>query len=313
MKGWKKRIAALLTGFIAGLLVVLCYSFLLHYFHHRTNNTESSGNVKCSNQEVFAKPEEVLSAMRSDNVDVRRELYVRLFLRPGVETAYYDYERDRDYPPRAEAARLRYVQLDDSPEEEALITFARYENPAAVILKRDSCGWNVVATLGSWLRLAEYTEAGWLELPETIRPGVHEVLIHESAGDAARYVRTARLLKLFDNSLRQIARFTEDEITPLENYREPDWNDVKRRRTQHYSFVQSGAGQTARVRLETITETIKYSAAPPTDTYWLETDGAWHTAHRHWNARPAVRLKLLDSRTEELIWNEERKSFVEAG
>jgi len=311
MRGWKKRIAALMTGFAIGLLIVVLYSFLPSHVQQKASKEESSGGVKCSTEDVFTKPEEILSAMRSDNVNVRRELYGRLFFRPGVTTSYYDYERDKDYPPRAEEARLRYVQLDDSPQPEVLISFARYENPAAVILKSSSCGWNVVATLGSWLRFEEYPYADWLELPETIKPGVHEILIHESTGDAARYVRKARLLKLIDGSLQQIAGFTEDEITPLEDYREPDWSNVKHHLVRHYNFVQGTAAQAARLHIETVNDVIKYSGTAPVYTYWLETDGAWHTSRKHWSARPAVCLKLLDSHIEEFIWNEERKKFVE--
>jgi len=312
MEHWKSKIIALIAGFIMGLLVLLLYSIFVSFLHRQSSHTtEWPGSAKCSGEDKFTKPEEVLSALRSDEVNVRREMYRQLFFRPGVTTTYYDYERDKDYPPRAELACLQYVRLDDEPEPEALITFVRFENPVAVILKKSSCGWSVIATLGSWLRFEEYPYADWLELPETNKPGVHEILIHESTGDAVRYVRTARLLKLIDGSLRQIASYAEDEVAPLEDYRAPDWSDVKNHRLSHCDFVQGVAGQPARLHLETINEVLKYSGAAPTYAYWLETDGAWHTARKHWNRRPAVRLKFLDSHTEELTWSEVEKRFVE--
>lgn len=312
MEHWKSKFVALIAGFITGLLVLLIYSFFVSFIHRQIlRAAEPLGKAKCSDGDRLTKPEEVLSALRSDEVNVRREVYGRLFFRPGMATAYYDYERDKDYPPRAEFARLQYVQLDDASEPEALITFVRFENPVAVVLKKSLCGWNVVVTLGSWLRFEEYPYAEWLELPETIKPGVHELLIHESVSDATRYVRTARLLKLIDGSLQQIASYAEDEVTPLENYRAPDWSDVKHHRARHGDFVQGTAGQTARLHIETVDEVLEYSGVAPTYTYWPETDGAWHSARKHWNRRPAARLKLLDSHTEEFTWNEGKKRFVE--
>ena len=54
-------------------------------------------------------------------------VFNQLLLRPDIATVYYDYERDINYPERADRARLQYVQLDDSPELEALLTFVRFE------------------------------------------------------------------------------------------------------------------------------------------------------------------------------------------
>src|SRR5215813_13539831 len=94
--------------------------------------------------DYFNSPEEVLAALKSPEVSVRRNMLGELLLRPEVNTVYYDYERDLNYPERADRARLQYVQLDASPEPEALLTFVRFEHPVALVFKKKSCGWQLL-------------------------------------------------------------------------------------------------------------------------------------------------------------------------
>lgn len=312
-KTWKTRILALATGFAIGLTLVLIYTFIAGLFvrkHPAIPGEGPANGSKCLSGDSFAQPEEVLSALKSDDVSTRRDLYRRLFLRPGIATTYYDYERDKDYPERADRVRLQYVNLDDAPDAEALVTFVRFANPVALVLKKNSCGWEPIIALSAWLRFEDYPYDDWIELPETIRPGVHEILIHDSTSDATRYVRQARLLKLIDGSLEQIAEIEEETITPLDQYRGPDWGDVRQRRINRYVFLR---GRAARLQIESSSEVIKYSGNAPTYTYWLETDGAWHVSRKHWRARPAERIKFLGSHTEQFAWDEQRKRFVKDG
>jgi hypothetical protein len=148
-------------------------------------------------------------------------------------------------------------------------------------------------------------------LPETVKPGVHELLVRESTGDATRYSRNARLLKLTDGALTQIAEFTEESIRPVEGYREADWSDVKLSEVTDHTFLPESDGEGARLRLTTKKETIKYSGAASSYTFWLEGDGAWHTSRKQWRERPDSRLRLLDIHTRELVWDEQRKRFIE--
>jgi hypothetical protein len=314
MQHWIPRLISFLIGFGLGLVLFLIVSFGLGLLRTRLQNSirpEPSGQPRCGAADVFSSPEEILAALRSEDVLVRREVFRRLFLRPGVATTYYDYERDRDYPERAERAEVKYVNLDERSDDEAVVTFMRYENPVALILKKEGCGWRLVSALGAWLRLENYPYPGWLEMPETVTRGVHEILLRESTGDATRYARNARLLKLIDGALVQVAEFSEENIEPVEHYAGADWGDVKRRDTARTVFLTGTDGGKAKLRFETQSEIVKYSGSPPARRYWLETDGAWHVAGGQWRARDAARLRLLNKSAHELVWDEQRKRFVE--
>jgi hypothetical protein len=314
MRHWKSRLIALLTGFAIGLLLFLIVSFLISLLsgHHQSaTRGETLGQRRCGEAESYNSPEEIMAALKSEDVLVRREMFHRLFLRPGAATIYYDYERDRNYPERAERATLNYVNLDDSADAEAVLTFLRYENPVALVLKKEKCGWRLAGALSAWLRFEDYPYQNWLEMPETVERGVHEILLRESTGDSTRYSRNARLLKLTDGALVQVAEFTEESIAPVEDYDAADWSDVKRRETTRFNFLPEQNGDRARLRLETQQEIIKYSGSPTAYTFWLETDGAWHTSRKQWRERASARQRLLDTRTRELTWDEQRKRFVE--
>jgi hypothetical protein len=130
MRHWKSRLSAFLTCFGIGLVLSLIVSFvtgLLRSHRQTATRHEQLGRQDCGLADSFSSPEEILAALKSEDVLVRREVFHRLFLRPGVATTYYDYERDRDYPERAERAELKYVNLDDQSDNEAVLTFMRYE------------------------------------------------------------------------------------------------------------------------------------------------------------------------------------------
>ena len=256
--------------------------------------------------DYFNSPEEVLAALKSPEVSVRVSMLSRLLLRPDVNTIYYDYQRDLNYPERADRARLQYVQLDTSPEPEALLTFVRLEHPVALVFKKKSCGWQLLAAVSSWLRFEDYPYENWLSLPETIEPGVHQLLIRDSSGDSASYVRKARLLRLNGDALTSVAEIEEETIEPIRDYNGPDWSDVKRRRVSNLAF------QGNVIRNEITEETIKLNGAAPRYSYWLETDGSWHARESNWSRRPSTRVNLLGVSTEVLHWNPQEGRFVKS-
>ena len=317
MRHWKSSLLSFLTGFGIGLALFLIVGFavgLLKPHQQSVAHGEPSAQHPCGVADSFSSPEEILAALKSEDVLVRREVFQKLFLRPGFSTTYYDYERDRDYPERAERAELKYLNLDDQSADEAVITFVRYEKPVALILKNGECGWWLAGALSSWLRFEDYPYQGWLELPETVKKGVHDILVRESTGDATRYLSNIRILRLMDGALAEVAEFTEEEIKPVEGYRGANWSDVKQRDTTSYSFLPETDGRAgdARLRLNTKEEMIVYAGAIPSNTFWMETDGAWHTSRKQWRERANVSLRLLGEHTRELIWNDERKIFTES-
>ena len=260
----------------------------------------------CATADYFNSPEEVLSALKSSEVEVRRTMWHRLLLKPDIATVYYDYERDFNYPERADRTQLQYVQLDDSQEPEALLTFVRFEHPIALVFKQKACGWQLVAALSSWLRFEDYPYENWLSLPQAIKPGVHQLLIRDSNGDSVSYIRKARLLRLNGDALTDIAEIEEERIEPVRDYHNSDWSDVKRHRVSNIMFQTNG------IRNEVTDEIIKLNGAAPRYSYWLETDGSWHARESNWSHRPATRVNKSSVTTEILVWNPQEGRFVKS-
>ena len=313
----KGRLSAFALSFAVGLLLAFACRFAVGLFirHAETSRTDISAaqTHACPPDESFASPDEVLAALGSVDVGVRREIFRRLFLRPGVETSFYDYERDKDFPERAEGARLQLVNLDDSPGEEALITFVRNDNPVAVVLKRCACGWKTVAAISSWLRFEDYPYADWIELPEAIRPGRHVIVVRDSTGDATRYTRRARVLSLTGDHLEQVAEVEEELIVPIEGYAGADWAEVKRRRRGVLDFTPQSIGSPAHLRVKYRDEVVRFSGVEPLNVYWREGDGVWHEARRHWRSRQCEVLEPATLSEEQFVWSEQKNRFVPAG
>ncbi len=313
----RSRMISLIVCFIIGLLSFFLFTMLMSRLLLKKTpgrvliETRRKSDAACAGN--FSSPDEILSALQSADVDVRREMHRRLFLQPGITTSFYDYERDWNYPARAEHGKIRYPNLDDTPEPEALITFVRYESPVALVLKRGACGWQAVAALSAWLRYEDYPYDDWLELVETVKPDQQQLLIRDSDGDATRYVRKARLLKLMNNSLEEVARYDEETITPLENYKGADWESVKKREMRRAEFAPANGDAPARLTLRVATEALKYSGVAPSQTFWRETDGAWHTAREHWRMRKSLSVgRAPASETETFVWDEGKQRFIPA-
>lgn len=301
---WKSRLTSFAICFAIGLTVAFIVAFMLRQRRHQPQLTPCHGN------DYFNRPEDVLAAIKSDEVSVRRETLKRLLLRPEISTVYYDYERDLNYPERADRARLEYVQLDDT-EPEAVLTFVRLEHPMALIFSQDSCGWKPVGALSSWLRFEDYPYDNWLTLPSTIKPGIHELLVRDSNGDATFYHRKSRLLRLDRGHLTQIAEFDEEILDPVEGYADRDWNDVKQKESSNITFSRGSANENPTIQIETTTSLIKLRGPIPSYSYWLETDGTWHTRKRSWNARSPQVLKVLNITKEPwLTWDATAGRFV---
>jgi hypothetical protein len=285
--------------FVIGFLAAALVTAILSRFSRK--RTEIS---PCAAADYFNSPEEVLAALKHPEVEVRRAILNQLMLRPDISTIYYDYERDLDYPERADRARLQYVQLDDSPGQEALLTFVRFEHPVALVFKQKTCGWRLVAALSSWLRFEDYPYENWLSLRETIEPGIHQLLIRDSYGDSSSYVRKARVLRLNGDALTQVAEIEEESIQHIDGYEGSNWSDLKLHRVNKYTFTS------ANIQSDITEEIIKLNGAAPQYSYWLETDGSWHARQSNWHRRPATRVKLIGVVTNSLYWNPQEGRFI---
>lgn len=317
---FKWRLTAGAFGFTTGLLLASVYAVLAGLFTAHVAPPTRAGVARaplCTAEEAsasFASPGEVLNALRSDEVGVRRAAFRRLLLRPGITTAYYDYERDMDFPERAESARVQFVNLDDAPEAEAVVTFIRTDSPVALVLKHGACGWRSVAALSAWLRFEDYPYTDWLELPEVLRPGQHAILVRDSTGDALSYTRRARVLRLAGDQLEQVAEIEEEAIEPVEGYAGTDWAQVKHRSEASYTFTPPQAdGTPAQLRVAYKNELVRYTGVEPLNVYWREGDGVWHQVRRHWRTRAATVLKSEPNREEQFVWSAQAGRFVRAG
>jgi hypothetical protein len=304
---WKSRLVAFVTCFAIGFLAAAIVAAIWSRFSRK--HGEAPAASPCATADYFNSPEEVLAALKSPEVSVRRNMRSRLLLRPDMATVYYDYERDFNYPERADRAQLRYVQLDDSPEEEALLTFVRFEHPLALVFRKKSCGWHLVAALSSWLRFEDYPYDNWLSLREAVEPGVRQLLVRESYGDSNSYVRKARLLRLQGDALTPVAELEEEALEPVPDYKGSDWANVKLHRVNQSSFAYERDGEGANIDNEVTSEIVKLDGASPHYSYWLESDGSWHARESNWSRRPAKRLKPLGVANETLWWNPQEGRF----
>ena len=301
---WKSRLISFIACFAIGFAVAAVAARL--WLHREQSQIAVS---PCATADYFNSPEEVLAALKSPEVEVRRQMFRQLVLRPDIATVYYDYERDINYPERADRGRLQYAQLDDS-DEEALLTFVRLEHPVVLVFKKKFCGWQLVGGVSSWSRFEDYPYENWLGLVETIEPGVRQLLIRDSHGDATSYVRKARVMRLKGDVLRQVAEVEEESFEPVAGYDGPDWSDVKRHRINRplYSYEREGEG--ANILSEVTEEIVKLNGVTPQYSYWLETDGSWHARQSNWSRRPATRVKLLSVSSETVEWNPQEGRFV---
>src|SRR6266550_6122583 len=97
MRRWKSRTLAFTICFSIGLLAAFVFASIFGLFARRQRPLSLAQPFSanpCAAADYFRAPEEVLSALKSPEVNVRREMFQRLFVRPSVATVYYDYERD---------------------------------------------------------------------------------------------------------------------------------------------------------------------------------------------------------------------------
>lgn len=303
---WKSRAVAFTTCFVVGFVVAAIVTAILS----RRGSSKQDEAPPCAAADYFISPESVLGALKHPEVEVRKAIRKRLLLRPDVATVYYDYERDLEYPERADHAELKYVQLDAEPGEEAVVTFLRLEHPVGLIFKKKSCGWRLVTAVSSWLRFEDYPYVYWLTTPESIEPGVHQLAIRESYSDGLRYFRNVRVLRLTGDALTQVAKIEEESLEPVADYDGADGDDVKLHRVNRIEFSSERQGGGAHIRNDITEEIIKLDGAAPQYNYWLDTDGSWHSRFSSWHHRHATRLKLLSESREFLNWNSQEGRFI---
>ncbi len=299
---WKSKITALFVGFLVGVLIVFAFNLMKGFFESKPKPQIS---VQPKQEEVcFKSIDEIIGSLKSEDAGVRHAIHKKLFVNPALQTNYYDYERDSAYPERAENVFWQSVQFDDG-KDEAIIRFTRLENPVAIILRQDDCGWRVIGTFSAWLRFEDYPYTVWFGLREATKRGVYEILLRDITGDSVSYQRKARLLKLIDGRFQQVAEFEEESISSVDNYQGEDWADVKRLRQSKANFENP-----KRIEINTTEEIIKCEGKPKMQNYFSESDGSFHTMRRHWRTASFKRLRFIKENNYVLIWDENEKMFL---
>jgi len=302
---WKSKIVALFVGFSVGVVVVFTFNFLKSFFESKP---KPQTNVQSKQKGFrFKSIDEIIASLKSEDVSVRHSIHKKLFVNPALLTNYYDYQRDSAYPERAENISWQSAQLDDG-NAEAIIRFTRLENPVAIILRQDDCGWRVIAAFSAWLRFEDYPYTVWFGLRESTTRGVYEILLRDSTGDSVSYQRKARLLKLIEGRFQQVAEFEEESISSVENYQGEDWADVKILRQSTANFENP-----KRIEINTTEEIIKFEGKPKQQNYFSESDGAFHTMRSRWRTASFKRIKFIEENKYVLVWDENDKMFRREG
>src|SRR6476660_2621699 len=97
---WKSRFISFTLCFAIGFAAAAAFGGVFWEFLRRQQTRTAAS--PCGNVDSFNSPEEVLAALKSSEVSVRRNVLSELLLRPDINTVYYDYERDLNYPERAD-------------------------------------------------------------------------------------------------------------------------------------------------------------------------------------------------------------------
>jgi hypothetical protein len=139
------------------------------------------------------------------------------------------------------------------------------------------------------------------------------LLVRDSTGDATRYTRRARLLRLVSDRLEQVAEIEEEATEPVTGCAGADWPQVKRRREASYAFTPECGDAPARLRVEYKTELVRYWGDKPLNAFCFEGDGVWHQARRHWRRRTFTILEIEPKVEEQFTWNDQKNRFVQAG
>lgn len=289
MQTWKMRLIGCIAGFSIGWLMFVLYQTLAGFFTFNSPQPQPHPRVVIPHSEnsrvCFSNPEVIISAIKSDDVAIRREMYCKLRSFPPHQTVYYTYDRDEQFPEKAERIDLEYLNLDSSQEDEAVISFLKSETPMVVVLKKQSCGWDVMATLRLPFVSGDFFSESWIAFPCLIENGIHEILVRESSTDATHYVRTVHILKLMDGRLQSILEFEEESLESKPDYVGPDWSDCKQKKLTDYFTSSDAQGNTRFLDLKTTVETVHFHGAVPVYTYWKESDQTLHSLKIHWRKR----------------------------
>lgn len=302
-KGFYSRIFAFTFCFMLGSLLAIL--FIKTPDRLKTVIKEPVKLENTSFRKAYPSPEHIVSLITHPEPIIRRGIYQELFLRPKKDNIYYDYQRDIEYPERADNVKLEYVKLDKISET-AVIKFVHLGNPSAIILQKQINGWVVIDCLSSWEKSFDNNLDSWLQTVSLIEPNIYEILVREVITDASSYHSQLSIFKLINNQLKKVGELPELVVKQHPNNKE-DWADIKNLTVTTYQKPNSS---NPNFLLNIKQEIIHYIGEVPEYIYWSDIDNSWHTAKQHWHNRAYKVLEVIDQKEVVLRWNSEKQYFV---
>lgn len=256
-------------------------------------------------KKAYPSPEHIISLITHPEPIIRRGIYGELFLRPNKDNIYYDYQRDVEYPERADNVKLEYVKLDKISET-AIIKFVHLGNPSAIILQKQINGWVVIDCFSSWEKSFDKNLDNWLQTISLIEPDIYEILVREVTTDASSYHSQLTIFKLVNNQLKKVGELPELVVKQHPNNKE-NWADIKNLTITSYQKPNSS---NPNFLLNIKQEIIQYIGEVPEYIYWSDVDNSWHTAKQHWHNRPYKVLEVVGQKEVVLQWSSEKQYFI---
>lgn len=270
------------------------------------SHTEGKPATKTATKN-YHSPEFVISLISHSEPIIRQEIFRELFLRPTKNNTYYDYQRDLDYPERADNITLDYVQLDKAQPKAAIIKFIHLGMPSAIVMQKQQEGWIVLDTFSAFGKFWENNYTDWLRTESLIETGVCEILIKEATSDNSSYSSKLVIFKLIDNKLTKVGEILVEQVLP----RYTNNKYIPNEKLLSYISYQAIYQPIPCIKLTQEHSIIEYIGEISTHKYWSDIDLCWHTAKQHWHNRPYKTTESISFSQRFLQWDNEKKLFVE--
>lgn len=308
MKIWKWFYPRLLTFSICFTLGVIAVLIMLSSTTKQVNLSSSTKPIVEQSQLVktYQNPEYIIKLITSSEPIIRRNIYKELFLAPKKTNIYYDYQRDLEYPERADNVNLQYVNLDKDNKKEAIITFNHLRTPTAIIMQKQNEGWIVVDTLSALGQMADTKLEDWLQTVSLIEPNSCELLIKKAAEDNSSYHSEFHILKLINGQLAKVGVIPIEDIQPYLN-NQSNWQDIKHLTKTTYKI---STNLLATITLSTNDSIVEYDGTIPKYTHWSDIDNSTHAYNGNWYNRSYHVLYFHEDRQNILEWDSQQQKFV---
>ncbi len=255
---------------------------------------------------TYPSPEFIIEQITSNEPIIRRNIYKELFLKPTKTTTYYDFERDLDYPERADNVKLNYVNLNKYSPKEAIITFNHLRVHTAIVMQKQQAGWIVIETLSALEQMPDTKLEDWLQPISLVETNVSELLLKKVTGDNSSYYSEFGILKLINGQLVQVGTIPIETIKPQINNL-PNWQNIKSLNSTTY---QISTKLPTTITLRSTRSIVEYNNTIPQYSYWSDIDNSTHTYKGSWHNSSYKMLNFIEQHQNVLEWDNQQQRFV---